>query len=514
MLSKKEFENYSLLSATFKEPVYSDNHQPFRNEFSSRTTECRLDNDVYNRFADISFKKKEGGTYVYCNNPEKLAFEDINKNLISTENLKGDVIFTFEHSNYSGKPFFLGYRLKNDGSVTAKVTVTNIGMQVEGEWLGRRAWSDYFNMRFVLPSDYFTEDGSINPIYVGCDYADYTPRIYEPQTFEIPAGKYIYVLGGTSKDAYGNANAGNTADLPVKPGKCANGVVKFSVDEGSVTGAFFCYDDAESIKGETKEQGYITKRFLKSTGKEEDYSKQYKGVDPTAGLIESEICFAFDDRTEKGNLKVRYKKEADCDCRSIHTPYTEYSPKEYTYTGDKWVTSLNPNSCREAVGTDMMVFNCKTENGEKVVIDNLRSDGSGDPANTGNWMVQYTENITFMNAGKKARKLKVYKKGNGMLFVDARDENGNVLTTKAQAAPYKFASLDAVFEGVDKSMLVEKNGMYWFRTADGRPYCDIADEMADVIEFTVGPMSAKRMSFDYVVLGNSCGGVNNWVTID
>ncbi len=40
----------------------------------------------------------------------------------------------------------------------------------------------------------------------------------------------------------------------------------------------------------------------------------------------------------------------------------------------------------------MMTFACITPDGRPIRIDNEHADGAGMPANTGNWMVQYTDN--------------------------------------------------------------------------------------------------------------------------
>lgn len=77
----------------------------------------------------------------------------------------------------------------------------------------------------------------------------------------------------------------------------------------------------------------------------------------------------------------------------------------------------------------MMTFACITPDGRPIRIDNEHADGAGMPANTGNWMVQYTDNFTFINAGTKPRSFRIYKKGavSGALAVAIRDETGKVL---------------------------------------------------------------------------------------
>ena len=439
-----------------------------------------------------------------------LAPEDVGQALLRNRDMQGDYIFTFEHSNYSDMPFYLGYQLLNTGDEDAQVTVYNIGLQVEGEWLGQRSWSDYFNYNFTLPEDYFLQDGKVNPIYFGCDYVYYEPRVYKPQTFVIPPGEYIYVLGGTTKDAYDNINVGNTADLIVQKGKCVNGVVKFDIQKGSMQGSFYCYTDAEQVKANPQEQGYIITR------NDKNYGAQYKGTDPKQGLIESTITFFVDDNTDRGRLPVKYDKESDAKASEKTTPYQEYSMTSSTVFDYQWFTSLNPNNSANAIGTDMMVFEYIDEDGNPIIIDNNRADGRGRPANTGNWMVQYTDNINLVNLGDNPREFKIYKKGavSGALFVMVRNDKGEVLDAIMQAHPYHFDSPDSAFYGIDKSLLVEKNGHYWFKVADGRPYIDVVNERSLVYTVTVPGRSAERVSVDYLILGNSNGGATHWVEVE
>ncbi len=502
------------LELDFEQKTYNENLQPYQNIFYTGKKCFEIENGSP-FVAEIEYTKREGGTYIYSNNPEMLAPEDIGKAILRTKNIQGLCNFTYEHSNHTGIPVYFGYQLKNEGESDVTVTVTNLGFQPDGEWLGQRSWSDYFNFRFELPFDYFLENGEVNPIYVGCDYIDYTPTPREPISFTIPAGEYIYVLGGTSADAYGNANVFGSADTIIYPGKCSNAVVKFFVEGGSVTGTFYVYSDASQVRGEPEEQGFITERFNSATNKLTDYSKQYKGVDPTAGVIESNITFIVDDDTESGRLPVRYKNNRDPDYASKNTPYAKYDLKERVIENDNWVTALNQNNVPNAIGTDMMIFQCIDTEGNELVIDTERADSSGEPANLGNWMVQYTDNFTLINAGEKERTFTFFKRGNnGVLFVMTRDDEGNILDAKALTGPYSFDNENAIFAGVDKTLLTEKNGRLWFKVADGRPYCDVIDERSEVIKITVPAMSVKRISIDYVILGNSCGGTTHWVTLD
>ncbi|HAN20526.1 MAG TPA: hypothetical protein DCP51_02440 [Clostridiales bacterium] len=140
----------------------------------------------------------------------------------------------------------------------------------------------------------------------------------------------------------------------------------------------------------------------------------------------------------------------------------------------------------------------------------------GNVANTGNWMVQYTDNFSLVNLGETARTFRIYKKGaiSGALFTMVRNEKGEILDARMKANPYYFDSLENVFNGVNKNLLVKKGSYYWFKVADGRPYCDVVDERALVYEITVAPMSLERVSVDYLILGNSNGGISHWVEVD
>lgn len=513
IMKKTENEKGYTLELEFAEKAYNENGQPFENRFYTGKKTIEVKNNAFSRRATVEYTKREGGTYIYSNNPEMLAPEDIGQAILRTKELSGDCIFTYEHSNHTGVPVYFGYQLKNDGDSDVTVTVTNLGFQVDGEWLGQRSWSDYFNYRFELPEDYFNADGSVNPIYIGCDYVDYTPKKREPVSVTLPAGEYIYVLGGTSADAYNNTNIFGTADTYIHKGKCSNGVVKFNVSGGSVTGTFYVYTDPAQVKAEPKEQGFITERFNSATGKVADYSKQYKGVDPTVGLIESNITFVVDDLTPAGRLPVVYTKYHDPLYASKTEPYAEYQLRKRVIDAEEWLTALNPNNIDAAIGTDMMIFQCVDTEGNPVVIDTEHADSSGSPANIGNWMVQYTDNFTLVNAGSEEKTFTFFKRGSGMLFTMVRDDSGNILSAKALTGPYSFGSTAEIFAGVDLSLLVEKNGRLWFKVADGRPYCDVIDERSEVVKVTVAPNTVERISIDYVILGNSNGGTTHWVEV-
>ncbi|MGN0172599.1 MAG: hypothetical protein ACI39E_07425 [Acutalibacteraceae bacterium] len=424
--------------------------------------------------AKIHYQKREGGTYVYANNPEILNNADVGQALLRDEGLKGDVEFTYEHSNQSSGPVYLGYQLKNEGERDVFVTVTNIGMQVSGEWLGQQSWSDYYNYKFELPEDYFI-NGRENELYRGQDFIDYTPRVFQPTTYRIPAGQYIYVLGGTSKDAYNATNVAGTADQMLLRGKCSNGVVKCKVTGGSVTGTFYCYNDVSQVQAEPAEQGYVVMRD------DTLYGLQYKGRDDHQGLIESNMCWTVNDKTPSGRLPVTYQTSYDELATRKGRAYQEYNNREHTRTDTYWVTNINPQNAHDGVGTDMMTFACETTDGEPIVIDNDHADGYGTMANLGNWMVDYHDNYTFINDGDTPRTFTIQKRATGALMAMVLDRDGNVLATKC------------TIQQIDGTKTEYNTKLYTLEVA---------------------PHSVEQITVSFLLMGNSGGYVYHFIELD
>lgn len=424
---------------------------------------------------EISYTKREGGTYVYLNNPEKLQPEDVGQAILRDEGLHGDVQVTWEHSNYTGKSVFLGYQLKNDGNSDVFVTVTNVGYQVEGEWLGQQSWSDYYNLKFDLPSDYFLPSGIESPRYRGQDFIDYTPRVFQPTTYRIPAGEYIYVVGGTSKDAYNETNVGGTANKIVGS-RCTNAVCKMFITGGEVTGTFYCYNNPKQVQDEPEEQGFITMR------NGTDFGWQYKGVDYHQALIESNPVFVVNDQTPAGTMPVTYDVSYDKMANfRAQKPYDAYENQTETYEGHAWYTNINPQNAHRAVGTDMSTFECVTTEGETVVIDNDHADGGKRPANTGNWMIDYHDNMTFVNEGDKARTFTINKSASGALMAMVLDRDGKVLATKCTIVPI-----------------------------EGSP----TNEQWELYTVEVPAHSTVQLTVSFLLMGNSSGNVGHWIEVE
>ncbi|MGN0171452.1 MAG: hypothetical protein ACI39E_01555 [Acutalibacteraceae bacterium] len=423
--------------------------------------------------ASVDYRKREGGTYIYSNNPEMFTAEDVGKALLRTPDLSGEVYFTFEHANYSGAPCYLGYQLKNEGETDVYVTVTNVGYQAGGTWFGQEAWCDFYNMAFTLPSDYLTAGGSISSKYSAYDYGykAYEPRVFQPVTYRLPAGEYFYVIGGTSADAYNGINVDQTANRQLGRQKCANGNVKFCVTGGTVTGTFYVYDDSAQVQAAPEQQGYVTLRGG------QQYGAQYMGTAAHAGVIDNAMTWTFNDETKSGRLPVTYTNRYDESLPSKTQPYAAYDSTEHTTKrAQQWMTHLNPQNDHSAVGTDMVEFACSDTKGNAVVIDNDHADGTGKPANTANWMIEYQDHFTLVNRGDTARTVRLSLKDNGSLAMLVRDREGKVLQS-------------AMTTG-----LVNKSSSFAY-------------------EIEVAPHSVEQITLDYVLVACSYGSVTHFASL-
>jgi len=373
--------------------------------------------------AEIEYVKREGGTYIYSNNPEQFAAKHVNKAFMRNTGLTGEVYVTYEHANYAGQNVYLGYQLKNEGDTDVYVTVMNVGYQWTGTWFGQLAWYDFYNTKFDLPDDYFTASGAISSKYSGLDYAyqDYTPRVFQPTTYRLPAGEYFWVIGGTSADAYNNINVDNSANHYVNQIRCANGNVKFTVTGGSVTGTMYCYTNAANIQNDPPALGYVA----------DGYAQQYSGIAPHHGVIDNYVTWTFNDNVGGGMLPVSYTNYYDNNCPAQTAPYAAYNVTAHrTTNATSWMTHLNPHNNHQAVGMDMVDFAWHDENGNPVLIDNNHADGAGLPANSANWMIEYQDHFTLINQGNKARIITLHLRDHGSLALLVRDsESGEVLET-------------------------------------------------------------------------------------
>lgn len=365
--------------------------------------------------AEIRYQKRGGGTYIYSNNPEAIRADAVGKAFIRSEGLTGEVYVTFEHANYSGTPIYLGYQLKNEGDTDVYITVTNVGYQAEGTWFGQKAWYDFYNVSFDLPSDYFSNPGKYFADYA---FQKYTPRVFQPITYRLPAGEYFYVIGGTSEDAYQHISVDNSADRAINSIRCANGNVKFTVTGGSVTGTLYAYKDIAQVKAEPASLGYVTG----------EYARQYSGRAEHAGVIDNYVTWTFSDETADRALPVTYTNFYDSNRPAETTPYAAYNSTSHTVKSTVWLTHLNPQNDHRAVGMDMVEFPYYDQTGKPVLVGNDHADGVGKPANIGNWMIEYQDHFTFVNQGDDERLVTLTMQDNGALATLVRDSaTGEIL---------------------------------------------------------------------------------------
>ena len=429
-----------------------------------------IEYDVYGNdkltAAEVNYIKRAGGTYIYSNNPEQFGAQHVGKAFMRNEGLTGEVYVTFEHANYSGNNVYLGYQLKNDTDHDVYITITNVGYQWIGTWFGQLAWYDFYNTSFELPADYLNANGGITSKYAHLDYAykNYQPRVYQPTTYRLPAGEYFWVIGGTSADAYRNINVDNSANHHVNNIRCANGNVKFTVTGGEVTGTMYCYNNAEQVKKEPAALGYVAG----------NYAQQYSGIAYHHGVIDNYMEWTFGDDDKAGRLPVTYTNRYADYVPSVGSPYKEFNNKDHVVNSTTWMTHLNPQNNHQAVGMDMVEFIWHASNGAEIVIDNYHADGSGAPANTANWMIEYQDHFTFVNQGDQDRTITLHLRDHGTLAILVRDSlTGEVLE-------------DSYTAGLGENSSVFSNYQY---------------------QLTVPAHSVKQVTLDYLLVACSYGSV-------
>lgn len=462
----------------FKITTTAENHQvtlPYEVATPVDTSSFELYNDGESPLvaAEVDYVKREGGTYIYSNNPEQFGSQHVGKAFMRNDGLTGEVYVTFEHANYSGNNVYLGYQLKNNTDHDVYITITNVGYQWIGTWFGQQAWYKFYNTSFKLPDDYLTANGAISSKYSGLDYAyiNITPRVYQPTTYRLPAGEYFWVIGGTSADAYRNINVDGSANRPVNPIRCANGNVKFTVTGGNVSGTMYCYTNASQVQAEPQALGYVAGA----------YSQQYSGIAFHHGVIDNYMSWTFNDNTKSRFLPVTYTTNYSNNVPSYVKPYSSYNSTPHTVNGTTWMTHLNPQNNHQAVGMDMVEYIWHDTKGNLIVFDNDHADGAGAPANTANWMIEYQDHFTFVNQGNTERKITLHLRDHGTLAILVRDsKTGEVLSADYTA-------------GLGENGGVFSNYQY---------------------EITVPPHSVKQITLDYLLVACSYGSVNHAVKLD
>lgn len=408
------------LAVTPKHPNIESYPINIENDGSEYNLNSKSKKDPF-KSAVIKMKKRKGGTYIYCNVPERIPEEAIDTILMQNNDLSGQCFMTFEHSNQSEHEYiYLGYRIVNESDNDIYVTIKNVGYQVDGSWLGEKSWMDYYGIKYEIDTTRFEQKHKRwFKAYLNFDLK-YEPKPIKPITYKIPKGKYLYVIGGTSKDAYNNININNTADVKFFKGNCANGNVWFSITNGKARGELCVYYDIEKLN-----QNNIVQNFRKY-GPKDDFGGRIGDINHQ-GLIECNPVWAINDKTPNGNLKVKYYSYyAD-------TLDDSYEPMEdildsypHKVELDCWWTHLSSQLHHEYVGSDMVEHRTKYQ-GQDIVLSVNRANPAGKIWDYGNWMIEYQENCVIANLGERDRTLKFYILNVGSLFYLIKDENGKLL---------------------------------------------------------------------------------------
>lgn len=403
-----------------------------------------FDNKGLNEPFEIKYEKRKGDAlYINCNNPEKLYERDLNKAIIRNKINNKEVFFTMEHNcQYRGG--YMGYRLKNTGNNDLYVTVRNIGYYISpfnGDWTGQKEWVDFYNInfRFRNKEKLSAEDlRQLNDL-VKEDYFS-NPKV--PITYRIPPGKYIYVLGGTSNDAFNNINVFETANIKISNGGISNGVVLFDV-KGSAEATLYYYTNYQSIKENDRSLEYLINGIDILDEHKSDFGAQYKGYDEYHGVIDGYAFWKINDETPSDFLPVKvisYFRNGEK--LTDQVPYSEISnTQRHENIVYSWITNANPQSLDMysglTVGTDMMDFNIYTSDLNYIKIDNNHYDGRGMVANTANWMVHYITSYSVINLGNRDRELTISVTGHGIVACFVVDSNGYVVGESEQFSLYK-----------------------------------------------------------------------------
>ena len=380
--------------------------------------------------AQLSYIKREGGLYINCNNPEKLTDSCLNVALTRNDVSNQEVFFTFEHNNMITGSFYYGYQVINKGSEDVYITVKNIGFQLDGAgcWLGEKEWTDFYNTEFRIKNLANYTEGQLKNFEAYFGFCDtYENPNYQPITYRIPAGKHIYVMGGTTKDSYNKINVFQTANKKVSGG-CSNGAVLFEVVGDNVEAAFYAYKNPENVQIDNQtHQGYVAMQ----NGHE--YGRQLIGYDNCHGVVDANLTWEFSDLTEAQYLPVTYTNYyMDGVKGSGNTPYGKIDSTAHVQNGREWTTHINPQNNNKAVGTDMTKYYTIDSEGNEICIDSDHYDGLGYTANIGNWMIDYMENYTFVNHGSKERNIKLSFTNTGSVAVLVRDAEGKYIEGTAQ----------------------------------------------------------------------------------
>lgn len=376
--------------------------------------------------AEIEYVKRPDTLYVYCNAPEALLEgpQAINQCITRQPIENQSVFFTMEQQSDHIRPgVYYGYRVRNTGTEDLYITVKNIGYQCagDGSYHGEQEWTQFYNTRFRIPdlSDLTERQMSNWKAYFSFG-GTYAVPYYAPTTYRVPAGKYIYVFGGTTADAYCNANVGQTANKRVD-GNCQNGAVLFDV-LGKAEGSYYVYNDPAKIApGTPGGDAHL------GVNDPETYGVVHCGED-VGYVVDNKASWTFNDATPACKLPVTFTNYYMEDVPESGEPGAEIPSTAHVQTLDEWVTHINVQNVHKAVGTDMTSFHTVYGPQQKpVTVGCGWYDTRGKLANIGNWMKDYQDVLSFTNQGDSEREVTVNLNCTGCLCTLVRNIDGTVV---------------------------------------------------------------------------------------
>lgn len=383
--------------------------------------------------AKLNYVKRDGTLYVYCNAPEGLTKgpQVINKCTTRQDVSDQSVYFTMEQQsnglkdlgapwNFPDNGVYYGYRVTNTGTEDLYITVRNIGWQLDGEgaYLGEKEWIDFYNTRFELPdfSDMNESQLRLFEAYYGFS-GEYRVHDFQPTTYRIPAGKYMYVMGGTTQDAFDGFSVAGTANQKSTFSTCGNAAVLFDV-VGKAEGAYYVYNDiAEVMPGGA---GCDTHMGINDPV----YGEVHTGED-VGYVVDNQATWVFNDATPAQKLPVTFDNYYSDDAPAIGEPNTPIpNTTKHTQNLTTWVTHIDVQQNHIAVGTDMTTFHTVNKNGDRIQVGCNYYDTRGEFPNIGNWMKDYQDLFTFVNQGDKEREITLNLGCSGAVVVLVRDMEG------------------------------------------------------------------------------------------
>ncbi len=474
--------------------------------------------------AKLTYAKRPGTLYVYSNAPETVRPEALNKCLTRQDVSGKSVFFTFEHQSAAlvraglSKGVYYGYRVTNTGEEDAYVTVKSVGYQTQGlgDVFGEQEWVDFYGLPLPLrgTEDFTEAQRGTFAAYFQMS-GSYVPHDFRPTTYRIPAGKFLYVIGGTTEDAFAGFDVAKTADRATQG--IANGAVLFDV-VGTAEGAFYVYDDVAAVnKGGS---GYDTHLGIIDRNDPAGCVGEEEGA-----VVDGSATWIFNDATPPQTLPVTFENYYNAALTPLikdpmfddlarlpaaQARLLEFFGLDKISPGDpvpggrdphvqelrQWATHSDAQHYPDAVGTDITAFRA------------VLSDGTDHPTATlqyglynfspqcivpemGNWMKDYQDLFTFVNQGDTSRTVRIHIVPNGCLSVFFRDAEGSLLWGREKfgltrpGGPDPFGS-GAMLEAIDTAVHEE---------------------------FSVPPHTVLQIVAEYNLMANSFGNVKHRVEL-